>query len=318
MKKPILKKLFSILLILAITLSAMIIAIQPIIGQEYDFVKTTFAYIGATPNPVGVGEQVLFHVGITDFLRDVDHGWEGLTVTVTKPDGSSDTLGPYKTDSTGGTGAVFIPAMIGEYTVVTNFPEQSYFWTPNNRVPFQGNILYEASTSDPLTLVVNEDPNPTYPTIPLPDEYWTRPIDAQLREWASIAGNWLEGAGRGGIPAVGNSEAPDTAHVLWATPIDDGGLVGEIVGDHAIEDGDAYSGKFTDSVIVNGIFCYNEYGTGFVGDTAEHRVSAINLRTGHLRRLTLRYFTNLTQLDSDTQQDLETHISISYFCHHFI
>ena len=31
--------------------------------------KSTFAYIGAMPNPVGVGQAVLLHVGIPDALR---------------------------------------------------------------------------------------------------------------------------------------------------------------------------------------------------------------------------------------------------------
>ncbi len=273
-------KISIIFLLTILTISIISITIPSISSQQVDHTKATFAFINATPNPIGINQETLLHVGITDFLRDVDHGWEGLTVTVRKPDGQTETLGPFKTDSTGGTGTIFIPTMVGSYYLKTNFPEQTYFWTPNNRVPFDGLILYQASESEELELVVNQDPRSEYPSIPQPKEYWTRPIDAQFREWAGVAGNWLEGAGRGGVPAVGNSEAPDTPHILWATPIDDGGLVGQIIGDHAIEDGDAYSGKFTDSVVVNGIFCYNEYGTGFTGDTAEHRVSAINLRTG--------------------------------------
>ena len=31
--------------------------------------KATHAYIGATPNPLGVGQQTLIHIGITDELR---------------------------------------------------------------------------------------------------------------------------------------------------------------------------------------------------------------------------------------------------------
>src|SRR5512138_162997 len=64
--------------------------------------KATHAYIGATPNPLGVGQQTLIHVGITDELELVQYGWKGLTVSVTKPDGTSATLGPFNTDSTGG------------------------------------------------------------------------------------------------------------------------------------------------------------------------------------------------------------------------
>ena len=66
--------------------------------------KATHAYIGATPNPIGVGQETLIHLGITDELQLVQYGWEGLTVTVTEPDNTTETLGPFRTDSTGGTG----------------------------------------------------------------------------------------------------------------------------------------------------------------------------------------------------------------------
>lgn len=272
-------KILTVTLIFVLSFSAVVTALPSVFAQQYDYEKQTFAFIGATPNPVGVGQEVLLHVGITDFLRDVDHGWEGLTVTVTKPDGTTMTMGPYRTDSTGGTGALLIPDMVGTYKLQTHFPEQSYFWTPNNRVPFQGNILYLADESDILELEVNQEPKEFFPSISQPDEFWTRPIDGQIREWSTIAGNWLIGAGRGGVVAPFN-DGPDTAHILWAEEIMRGGLSGGEVGQHAMEDGDAYSGKFTASVIVAGIFCYNQYGTGFTGDSAEHRVNAIDLRTG--------------------------------------
>src|SRR5512139_1062082 len=77
------------------------------------------AFIGAMPNPVGVGEEVLLHVGIQTALARVELGWYGLTVKVTKPDGTTETLGPVRTDSTGGTGIVYRPSMTGNYTVQT-------------------------------------------------------------------------------------------------------------------------------------------------------------------------------------------------------
>ena len=49
----------------------------------------------------------------------------------------------------------------------------------------------EASTSEIVKLIVTDEPNPTYPGFSMPDEYWNRPIEAQMREWSSIAGSWL-------------------------------------------------------------------------------------------------------------------------------
>ena len=129
-----------IAIFLLLTMIVSLIALPAVTAQEPDHTKTTFAIINATPNPIGVNQETLLHVGITDFLRDVDHGWEGLTVTVTRPDGEIETLGPFRTDSTGGTGTIYVPTLVGTYTLQTHFPAQTYFWTPNNRVPFSGLI----------------------------------------------------------------------------------------------------------------------------------------------------------------------------------
>ncbi|MEM4244307.1 MAG: hypothetical protein QXP44_05895, partial [Candidatus Bathyarchaeia archaeon] len=64
--------------------------------------RKTYAFCGVTPNPVGVGQAVLIHLGISQQTATTYDSWKGLTVTVTKPDGTTETLGPFKTDSTGG------------------------------------------------------------------------------------------------------------------------------------------------------------------------------------------------------------------------
>ena len=52
------------------------------------------------PNPIGKGQTLLLSVGITDALQKDGDCWQGLTITVTKPDNTTETLGPIKTDST--------------------------------------------------------------------------------------------------------------------------------------------------------------------------------------------------------------------------
>jgi outer membrane protein assembly factor BamB len=213
-----------------------------------EILRTSFPYIGATPNPVGVGQETLLHLGITQqHSGGVGYGWEGLTVTVTRPDGHTETLGPFMTDSTGGTGTVYVPTMAGNYTLQTNYPTQ--LWR---------GITYTESHSPPLTLVVTEEPIEFYPTHPLPTEYWTRPIDPQLRSWNVVAGSWLVFTPENKF-AVGNDGAPDTAHVLWNKVLTTGGLVGEELGEHSFEIGDAYEGKWTSRFIVAGKLYYNKY-----------------------------------------------------------
>lgn len=272
-KKRIIPLLFSLLL-LATLLTL------PIGNAQEDYrEKTTHAYIGATPNPIGVGQQVLLHVGITDYLLYYHHGWEGLTVTVTDPVGNQQTLGPYRTDSTGGTGAVFIPEMVGTYTFQTNFPEQFYTWesTPNFDSDIYGTILYKASQSSPLELVVTEEQRVFYPDQSLPSEYWTRPIDAQLWAWSGVSGNWVAAPDNLYAP---HNDAPETAHILWAKDLERGGLAGGMYGPHSYQDGDAYEGKFVGSVIIAGVLYYNRFTEEGRGGPAAQGIVAVDLRTG--------------------------------------
>jgi hypothetical protein len=240
--------------------------------------KKTYAFIGATPNPIGVNQQVLLHVGITHQLSSAQYGWEDLTVVVTRPDGSQETLGPFRTDSTGGTGAVLIPTMIGTYQLQTFFPEQ----TMPARVSWAGVVtpagtIMEASESYILDLVVTEEPREYYPGNALPNEYWTRPIDAQLREWSTISGNFLEGADRTAMWVIeDNDNVADSAHILWAKEMQMGGLAGGVTGNHAFECGDAYEGLFDGSVIIGGNLYYNHYKSGY----PTQEVVAVDLHMG--------------------------------------
>ena len=64
---------------------------------------------------------------------------KGLTVTVTKPDDSTVELGPYRTDSTGGTGAIYIPDMVGTLYVPNTLSR------PRVRVGFPHQHLTQSS-----------------------------------------------------------------------------------------------------------------------------------------------------------------------------
>jgi len=146
--------------------------------------KNTYAMCGLMPNPVGVNQEVLIWVGISDMLYTYTDGWEGLSVTITRPDGVVETKSGIRTDATGSTGVTYVPTMAGNYTFQTHFPAQWYNWTqPALFDPgLSGPIWYKASDSRKVTLVVQEEPVAEYPGSPLPTEYWTRPINAQHRE----------------------------------------------------------------------------------------------------------------------------------------
>jgi len=275
------KRATAISLLLIATFMASIVAIHPTNAQTTDYrTKTTYAMIGVMPNPVGVEQTVHVWFGMTDYLENESQGWKGITITVTRPDGKNETLGPFTTAATGQAQTNYVPTMIGNYTFQCHFPQQWLNWTatPMFDPEIYGKILYKASDSEVATLTVQQDPIQEYGYYALPTEYWTRPINAQLASWYSISGNWVT------IPvnkiAVGNDNAPESSHILWSKPLNMGGLSGGVLGDKSSETGDAYEGKFSSSVIINGILYYNRYAAGFGGGWAQQGISAVDLKTG--------------------------------------
>jgi hypothetical protein len=244
--------------------------------------QKTYAVIDATPNPVGKGEQVLLRYGILQPLGSVEYGWKDITITVVKPDNDVDTLGPLTTDSTGASFYIYTPDQAGTYKLTTHFPEQTnpvtFFDMERGFLPILAGTIMKASTSETIDLIVQEEPLLPYPGVPLPTGYWSRPVDPQLREWYSITGNWVIRPDNS--LALYNDDAPETAHVLWANPITTGGLTGGLWGPGQVpsssETGDAYAGKFIDSVVLNGILYYNR-DDAKVGSNG---IVAVNLRTG--------------------------------------
>ncbi|MEM2108287.1 MAG: PQQ-binding-like beta-propeller repeat protein [Candidatus Bathyarchaeia archaeon] len=264
----------ALLLISAVFVS---FAAIPISNAQVPRTKNTFCLIGALPNPVQVGKETLLWVGITDFTTRPQMGWKGLSITITRPDGSTETIRDIMTDTTGMTGVVYVPTMVGNYTLQAHFPEQKVEAEFPGRTQPLGTIM-KASSSEKYTLIVQQEPTPIHPGFPLPTEYWARPIDAQLREWAPISGNWLT------IPdnrlAPYNEDAPETAHILWAKPLTMGGLIGGEFGELSYEHGDAYQGKWASPAIINGILYYNRFPRGFQGGIWSQGIFAVDLRTG--------------------------------------
>ncbi len=126
-------------------------------------------------------------------------------------------------------------------------------------------------------MVVTEEASLSYPGHTLPTEYWSRPIDPQLREWYSISGNWV--ARPDNSLVLYNDDAPESAHVLWAKELTTGGLTGGLWGEGQIpatsETGDAYEGKYANSIVLNGVLYYNQFDQGLTSS-----IVAVDLHTG--------------------------------------
>jgi hypothetical protein len=246
----------------------------------------TYAIADAIPNPVAVGQETLLKCGISEAAASASLGWSGITITVTKPDGTTQTLGPFTTDSTGSTYTLYTPDQVGDYTITTKVPDQTITttFTPSERgYPIVAGTVLLASTETTILHVTAEGSQQFYPGHSLPTEYWSRPIDPQLREWYSISGNWVQRPDNSYVKYQDN--APETPHILWATPYEMGGLTGGLFdGENQIPAagyaGDAYEGRFSNSVVINGVLYYNTAGSGTYSTVGIPGIQAIDLHTG--------------------------------------
>ncbi len=274
------------LLIFAFLMSVVTsVHISPVNAQAA-ITQKTYAISDAIPNPTGVGQTTLLKFGISQALGSANLQWTGITISIVKPDGTTETLGPFSTDSTGSSFTSYTPTQEGNYTLTTNFPNNTVaapgFMDLERGAYIAPGTVILASTAT-MTLEVTTEPLAFYPGHALPTEYWSRPIDPQLREWYSISGNWVT------IPensiALYNDDAPTTAHTLWAKDLTTGGLTGGLWGDGQVpassESGDAYEGKFIGSIIMNGILYYNVAPGGTYSSTlGVQGIQAVDLHTG--------------------------------------
>ena len=116
--------------------------------------KTTFAFISLEPKVTEVNQAVIVNMFIESQPASGEV-FQGVTLTITSPDGQVYVTGPYLTDSNGSQHMFFTPAQTGNYTFQLHFPGQI----------FKGKeVEYAATESQIATLNVNSPlavfPNP--------------------------------------------------------------------------------------------------------------------------------------------------------------
>jgi hypothetical protein len=212
-------------------------------GADISYYFDVEPRLAFTPNPVGVNQIFTINLWVTPppsaerFLKD-------YLVVIQKPDGSTDTV---SIDSYVADGTAWFPYLadqVGEWKLQFHFigmynPPGYYSdgeYDPD--VEIQGSMYYEGDyyrpTKTPVqTLTVQEEFVWSWPLIDTPTDYWTRPINVDRREWASIAGNypWMGEADNG--EWSGNPDwygpyitAPHTSHIAWKRQTDVAGIWG--------------------------------------------------------------------------------------------
>jgi outer membrane protein assembly factor BamB len=189
------------------------------------------AYLSFTPNPIGVGQTLLVNLWTTS-PPAANRYLAGFKVTLTKPDGTKDTVGPLNSYVADGTAWFeYVVDQVGTWTLKFDFPGE---YLPagkyvngilDNSSTARGNYYpaeyYNPASTPEQPLTVQSDIVISWQS-PLPTDYWTRPISLNNRDWSAIAGNYpwfgqymgssMNGAPRWTGPFITSS---NTAHMLW-------------------------------------------------------------------------------------------------------
>jgi hypothetical protein len=320
----------TIMLAVILTISMVTaIAMLPIASAHDPGYKIpTFAYISVHPDPIGVGQTVnvfmwvnqIFGVGVGDSssyaLLSNNYRFHNYNFTVVAPDGTvKTTIFETVSDTTSNQITSFTPDQVGTYTLMFNFPGQTYTASNGNPNSIVVNDTYLPSSATTTLTVQSEAIPSAVGSSPLPTAYWTRPIYGENTDWWTISSNWL-GAGSAVNPAVGSgpvsafSTGPPTnlwgaimsrnpgdaigslsSHVVWTKQIQDGG----VVGGNMFYDGGAYPGngqgvgyyegtayeqRFINPIVMDGILYYMAP-LGF--DAPSYGpLTALNLATGQV------------------------------------
>ena len=252
----------------------------------------TYAYVYATPNPVGVGQTVNVFMWLTNYYYGAgytnDLRFHNFQLAITAPNGAVTKQNfATITDTTSNQLATFNPDQTGTYNITFTYPGETYTSTlpissglgqPIGPNPYTNDTFLPSSAT--TTITVQQSSMPLGVTsYPLPTAYWTRPIYGENTDWWSISSNWLgngapnyggwtntggdaSGGGSGGQQVFpGDAIGPQTSHVMWTKPLQSGGVVGG--GNFALQaqtyfDGSAYLIRYNNPIILDGMLYYTE------------------------------------------------------------
>src|SRR3989304_1054624 len=165
MKKK--EALITIPLILMLTITVTLVALPMANAHDPPLQFSSYPYVVAAPNPVGVGQTTYISMWVDRVLpsalisNTIRRG--NYTLTITAPDGTTAMTQhwPVVEDTTGIAFISFTPNQVGEYTLKFDYGGEVYPWGQNkpNIVPDQGvgchyqnDTFLPASTTSKLTV----------------------------------------------------------------------------------------------------------------------------------------------------------------------
>jgi hypothetical protein len=267
-------------------------------GVTPDYTFQSHAYLSFRPNPIGVGQPLLINIWTSPGMYHAFY-MQGYHLTIQKPDGTTDsyTTNSYVADATAW--FEYVPTQVGTYSLKfespgTYIPAGEYVDRPgfDPIPPYQGGIFgggmytlyasvyYTPDSTDWQNLTVQAEFVSSWPAIPLPTDYWTRPVNVVHRDWYPILGNYpftTQYYFPNGRIFYANSYTtlrqlryvigPNTGHVVWKKDVSSGsaGMIGGSAYQYSVQSNPGspdiiYNGRCYDSltrvatVLVNGTY----------------------------------------------------------------
>jgi hypothetical protein len=251
-------------LILMLSITATLVVFPLVSAHTPAWTIPTSSYCLVTPSTVGLGQYTTIVVFVDRYSPTAGGGsgqrWSGFLITITKPDNTVVTIGPFECGSDVGSDyRTYTPDQLGTYKIVFSWPGETAEAAPGH--PSSSEYIgdfYEGSTSDPAYLTVQQQPVTGWQEPPLPTGYWQVPINAANRAWSSLASNWLKGSWNpGNFQPAGT--APESAHVMWTKPITPafaGGVI-DAQWPGIPADPNDYENPWSSPIIMNGKIYYN-------------------------------------------------------------
>ena len=244
----------------------------------------TAVFVSATPKPVGIGQEMTF-IFFNPQVPTPSSDKYLYTLTITKPDGTTETLPPsgaqgiynqavqngkFVSDTTGAAWTTWTPAQEGNHSVQVTFwgtavPHTGY--SSSSERDWYGVTLKQSNYTTTFEVKQEYQQPIGWTTVPLPTEYWSRPIEGQNTDWYQVSSNWLNSAhdkNNGGYNNKYQPDgiAPESGHILWTKPTEDGGVVGGnsfSVPGEVFNAGHQYQTRFgQNQIIMHGRLYYRE------------------------------------------------------------